>query len=205
MTPFLSFLADKTLPGWAMLHNARISFHPKEGHRVSSFEEVFWSASLPELRSKIPAPVLLDSREAREMASFRFNEDQLQASHFAFDDMPGALMSESSDMELFGESWVIFWVVPPDIEMIMNYLLDKLEQEADERIEAKQLKEVWDDYLNRIFFRHDGQGDLIELTALYEDVLEEMILRINGSEKAPAESAWEILDEDALLGGEDDW
>jgi hypothetical protein len=31
MTPFLSYLADKALPGWALLRNARISFHPQEG------------------------------------------------------------------------------------------------------------------------------------------------------------------------------
>lgn len=205
MTPFLNFLADKKLPGWAMLHNARLSYHPREGHRVSHFDEVFWSESIEELRAKIGTPVLLNNREAREMAMYRFGEEELKAGNFRFDDMPGALTSESSDMEIFGESWVIFWVCPPDLDFITHYLLDKLEAEAGERIEAQQIKEVWDDYLHRIFFFHKGEGDMVELTLLYDSVQDTLMEQINASEKAPAESAWEILDEDSLLGGDDDW
>lgn len=205
MTPFLSYLADKALPGWALLRNARISFHPQEGHRVSSFDAVYWSESIAELRSKIPQPTLLQTREALEMAGFRFAEEDLAAGNFSFDDLPSSLMSESSDMEVFGESWVIFWVVAPDLDMIVDYLTDKLEREAGERIEAPQLRDIWDDYVNRIFFRHDGDGDLLQLTLLYDQVQEALIERINASDKAPAESAWDILDEQGFLDGDNDW
>jgi len=205
MTPFLSFLSDKQLPGWALLHNARIAYHLRDGHTVSAYDDIHWSESIAELRSKITAPTLLNSKEAREMMHFRYSPEEIHTNSFKFDDLPSSLMSESSDWELFGESWVIFWVVPADKDWVVNYLLAKAEREAADQISAEQIKEIWDDYLHRIFFQHLGEEDVVRLTLLYDEVQEELMERMNASDKAPEESAWEILNEETLLGDDDDW
>lgn len=195
MTPFLEFLSDKPAPGFALLKNARISYTGGEGYRVSGFEEAWWSGSYVELRAMLPRPVLLSTREARELASWKYSEAELQAADFQFDDQPMSLASESSDMELFGESWVIFWVVPPDKEHVINILINTLQQEAKGEISGEQLKETWDTYVNRIFFQHEGEQSLLDLTLLLEEIHTDLVGRINALPEAPAEESWEALND----------
>jgi len=205
MTPFLEFLSDKILPGFAMLKNASVNLIPGQGHRVTRFEEAFWSNDIGSLRSQIPTPQLQATKEAMELIHYKFSEEELSKKHFHFEDEPSALLSESNDKEIFGESWTIFWVVRPQKEEIISIVLTELEKGAEERISAGQIEEVWDNKINRVFFRHDEEvDDLVELTLVYEELQEELIKRVNESTKAPLPESWEILNEDYLWSEDED-
>ena len=205
MTSFLEFVSDKPLPGFAMLKNARVDLIPGQGHRVTNYEEAFWSDDIESLRSQIPGPLLQSTKEARELIQYKYSEDELRDKSFYFEDEPTALLSESNDREIFGESWTIFWVVRPDKEEIISLILTELEGGADERISAAQLEEAWDNKVNRVFFSNDEKvEDLLELTLVYEELQEELMDRINESPKAPLPESWEILNEDYLLSDDED-
>lgn len=200
MSSFQEYLKDKALPGWAMLCNAEISFVPGEGSRIDSFEDARWSNSFSALRDLIPSPVLLDTREARELSSYRFSEEELKSGAFSYNDKPAALTNEASDQELFGESWTIFWVVPPDKEAVIAAMLDVLEKESGgSKISAELLKQVWNNYLERIFFRLNGDEDMFEMHLLYDEIFNEVVERIQGLTNAPDEDSWAVLNEDEFM------
>jgi hypothetical protein len=195
MSPFLLFLADKHPPGWAMLKNAKISSDPSEGYRIASFEDAFWSDSISQLREIIPKPQLLSTREAKELIQFRYSETEIESGDFKFDDLPASLLNETSDLELFGSCYPIFWVVSPDKEVVIESIVAKLSHEAIDKISPEQIKQLWDDHLNRIFFKHDGTEEFIDLALLHEELVAELIERINNLPCAPSEESWEVLNE----------
>jgi hypothetical protein len=195
MSPFLLFLHDKQTPGWAMLKNAKITSDQSEGYRIASFEEALWSDSISQLREHIPKPQLLTTREAKELIQFRYSEDEIGSGDFKFDDLPSSLLNETCDLELFGSCYPVFWVVSPDKETVIESILDKLSRETVDKISADQIKQLWDDYLNRIFFKHDGTEEFIDLALLHEELVAELIERINNLPCAPLEASWEVLNE----------
>jgi hypothetical protein len=195
MSPFLVFLADKQTPGWAMLKNAKITSDPSEGYRIANFDDAFWSDSIIQLRETIPRPQPLATREAKELIQFRYSEDEIGSGDFKFDDLPSSLLNETSDLELFGSCYPIFWVVAPDKDLVIDFIVDKLTREAVDKISPDQIKQLWDDYLNRIFFKHDGTESFIDLAQLHEELVAELIERINALPCAPLEESWEVLNE----------
>ena len=204
MTPFLEYLSDKKLPGFAMLKNARLVFNSADGYLIKSYEQAFWSESIDELRAMIPVAHIVQNKEAIEQARFRFGEDFQSLTNFRFDDQPNSLLNESSDLVVFGESWVIFWVVPMDKAYVIQLILERLEENSEEKIQPEQIKNAWDECVNRIFFKHSGEQDSMELALIHEELLDELIEKVNQSPKAPDESAWDVLDEEKFLWDQDE-
>jgi len=204
MTAFLLFLQDKQPPGFALLKNAKIRVDPAEGYRISEFEEAIWSDSIVELRQRLQKPVLLNTREAKDLVRFKYSEYEIASGDFHFDDLPSSLLNETSDKELFGYSFPIFWVVEPDKEKVINFLTDKLVAEATDAISAEQLKTLWNDYVNRMFFKHDGTA-FTELAFLHDEMIGALIDRIKELPCAPAEESWDVLNEEVDWDAEDDW
>lgn len=203
MTTLLQFLEDKPLPCWVLLKNANLKFSMGKGYQITDYEEIDWAPYYEPLVDKIPHPLLLNTREAKELASYRFSEEELKAGVFHFDNLPSALLSEANDKELFGDAYTIFWVIPPDKEAVISLVCDKLEKEAHGRISAEQLKNLWDSCIDRIFIRYDENSDITEIAMLMQDLQEELIERISGLDKAPTEEAWEVLNEDEFWNEEE--
>jgi hypothetical protein len=198
MTPLFEVLADKQLPGWLLVKNAVISGDDGSGHRIASFDEHYFSDSFDELKAKMPKARLADTREAREYASYRYDEAAIKAGSFEFNDLPISLMNEGSDRELFGESWTMFWVVPPNKDEVIKLITDYLTANADGKISSDLIHTCWNERLNRLFFRHNEELEMEELMYLYQDLHEEVIPAINALECAPDEESWEILNEDVF-------
>ena len=204
-SPFLEYLADKQIPGFALLKNVIIENVPRRGMRISGFDESHYADSYSALQQLIHIPKLLETREAKEQASYKYSEADLRDANFVFDDLPLSLTNESSDRELFGESFTIFWVVPADKEVIMELLLADFKAYPESQITAEQIKTTWHEKLNRLFFYFTGDGDTIHLALIQEELEEDLIEAINNLPNAPDESAWEVLNEDIYWGEDDEY
>jgi len=204
-SPFLEYLADKQIPGFALLKNVTIENVPRKGMRISGFDESHYADSYGALQQLIPIPKLLDTREAKEQASYKYSEADLRTANFVFDDLPLSLTNESSDRELFGESYTIFWVVPADKEVIMELLLADFKANPESQITAEQIKATWHEKINRQFFHFTGEADTVHLAMIQEELEEDLMEVINQLPNAPDESAWEILNEDIYWGEDDEY
>lgn len=204
-SPFLEYLADKQIPGFALLKNITIENVPRKGMRISGFDESYYADSYGALQQMLPSPKLLKTREAKEQASYKYSEKDLEEANFVFDDLPVSLTNESSDRELFGESYTIFWVVPAEKEVILELLLADFNANPDIQITAEQIKTTWHEKLNRIFFHFTGDADTAHLAMIQEEIEEDLIELISNLPNAPVESAWEILNEDIFWGEDDEY
>ena len=204
-SPFLEYLADKQIPGFALLKNVTIENVPRKGMRISGFDESHYADSHSVLQQLIPNPKLLETREAKEQASYKYSKTQLSEAQFVFDDLPVSLTNESSDRELFGESYTIFWVVPAEKEVILELLLADFKANPESQITAEQIKATWHEKLNRLFFHFSGEADTIHLAMIQDEIEEDLIEAINNLSNAPDESAWEVLNEDIFWGEDDEY
>lgn len=195
MTDFQRFLQDYNAPGFVLLKNAQTKFVATMGFQVHSFDKAFWSHSFAELLQSIPSPSLLDNKEAKELARWRFSEDEIAARNFTFDTLPEALVSESCDLKLFGESYTIFWIAEPNETWVIDAILPKFETPNNTPIDALHIQRVWNETINRIFFMKREQNAL-DLHLLYEELIENLIARINALPNSPAPEAWNVLNED---------
>lgn len=194
MTPFLLYLAEKQLPGYALLKNAVTQYMPEKGYQISGFDEAIWSENMEELLSKIPKPVLQNTREAKEYSGYRFSPEELKAQDFHFDTMPSALLNEANDMTVFGESYTILWVAEPEEEWLQKTVIDLFNARTQEKIAAADILEIWDKTINRIFFRTKGDEEL-SLALIFDDLIESLVDAINALPNGPDEETWNALNE----------
>lgn len=195
MTDFQKFLHDYKAPGFVLLKNAQTKFVASLGFQVNSFDDAIWSNSFSELIQAIPNPTLLDTKEAKDLAKWRFSDDEIAAKNFQFDTLPESLVSESCDLKIFGESYTIFWIAEPDESWVIDAVLPYFETPNNNQIEAPQIERVWNETVNRIFFIKRDQS-AFDLHVLFEELIENLIERINALPNAPTPEAWEVLNED---------
>ncbi len=195
----MQFLADKPLPGYALLKNAKTRLVPGLGYQVYTFDDAHWSLSIAELQATLPKPTLLSSKEAKELASWRFSEDEIANHQFSFNTLPSALVNEAGDQELFGESYTIFWVSEPNTEWLVNAVCSLFPADSSTPISAEVLREVWGNTMDRLFFRQSGE-DGLELHMLADEMIDAVIEAINNLPNAPDPSAWEALNEEPDWG-----
>jgi hypothetical protein len=77
----------------------------------------------------------------------------------------------------------------------MEAILPHFETPDNARIDAPLIQRVWNETINRIFFMKREQNAL-DLHLLYEELIENLIARINALPNAPVPEAWDILNED---------
>ncbi len=194
MTPFLLYLADKQLPGYALLKNAVTQFVPEKGYQISGFDEAFWSLNMEELLAKIPKPELQNTREAKEYSGYRFSAEELSAQDFHFDTMPSALLNEANDKTVFGESYTILWVAEPEEEWLQKTIIEIFNSRTQQQIEASDILAVWEKTINRIFFRTNGDEEL-SMALIFDDLIQSLIDAINALPNGPNEETWNALNE----------
>lgn len=192
MTPFLQYLADKQLPGYALVKNAVTQFVPGKGYQMTSFEEAHWSMNMEDLLLKVPKPVLQNSREAKEYAGYRFSPEEIKAQDYQFDTMPSALLNEANDATVFGESYSILWVAEPEDEWLQKVIIERLNEQSSDSISGEAILSVWENTIDRIFFRtKDEQEEPLAL--LFDELINNLIEAINQLPNAPEQSAWDVL------------
>ena len=201
MTAFMQFLADKPLPGYALLKNAKTRLVAGFGYQVYAFDDAQWSPTIAELQSTLPKPSLLSTKEAKELASWRFSEDEIRNQHFSFNTLPSALVNEAGDQELFGESYTIFWAAEPNTDWLVNAVCSLFPANSSAAISADELREVWGNTMDRLFFRQSCE-DGLELHLLADEMIDAVIEAINKLPNAPDPSAWEALNEEPDWGDE---
>ncbi len=197
----MQFLADKPLPGYALLKNAKTRLVAGLGYQVYAFDDAQWSPTISELQSTLPKPTLLSTKEAKELASWRFSEDEIRNQQFSFNTLPSALVNEAGDHELFGESYTIFWVAEPNTDWLVNAVCALFSANSSAAISADELREVWGNTMDRLFFRQSGE-DGLELHMLADEMIDAVIEAINKLPNAPDPSAWEALNEEPDWGDE---
>ena len=192
MTPFLQYLVDKELPGYALLKNAATEFVPGKGYQIASFDEAHWALSLEELQAKIPKPVLQNTREAKEYAGYRFSTEELKEEDFHFDTTPSALLNEAGDSIVFGASYTILWVAEPNEDWMRETVVGLMNQRTQVKITSDDILAVWEATIDRVFFRSTGD-DIESLVMIFDDLIQTAIDAINQLPNAPDQSDWEVL------------
>ena len=99
------------------------------------------------------------------------------------------------DYEILGVSFSIIWVCQDDFDATIEHLLDFAKEAAkdDERIGCSILRQVWSDYLDRLFIlSEDIQKDYCDFIF---NVRGEFIRRVSLQPKAPLQSDWDDLEE----------
>jgi hypothetical protein len=193
MTPFQEFVKQHKAPGFILLKNARTRFVSSVGYQVSAFDKAEWNEELQPLIDQIPRAQLLPSKEARELATWRFSDKEIQQAQFTFDTFPASLLSETTDLDLFGESYTIFWIAEPDIDWIIDAVLSRFEALPKESIITKEsIRDIWNETLERIFFYPHCDIET-KLFLKFDEVIDEIVARINALPNAPLPEAWNVL------------
>jgi len=193
MTPFQEFVKQHKAPGYILLKNARTRFVSSVGYQVSAFDDAQWCEQLQPLINQIPKAQLVPSKEARELATWRFSEKEIRQAEFTFDTFPASLLSETTDLDLFGESYTIFWIAEPDVDWIIGAVLSRFEALPKEsHIAQESIRDIWNETIERIFF-YPHRDIETELFLKFDEVIDEIVSRINALPNAPLPEAWNVL------------
>lgn len=189
------FLKDKDLPGWLLIHNARLEMISDGSLMVSDASQLYWSHNFDELQKQIPSAKVMATPEAKELASYRFSDDELKNGTFQFNNFPMALADEGNDFDIFGECYTIFWVCEPELEKVCELLMKTFSNKCSGKVLPEHIRWFWNDYLDRIYFRTSGEADPFQLATLQDDIITNIIDAINALPEPPEEEAWNVLNE----------
>jgi len=196
MTPFQEFVKQHKAPGFILLKNARTRFVSSVGYQVSAFDDAHWNEALQPLMDQIPKAQLLQSKEARELATWRFSDMEIKEGQFTFDTFPASLLSETTDLDLFGASYTIFWIAEPDADWIIGSVLSRFEALPQEiKIAKENIRDIWHETIERIFF-YPHRDIETELFLKFDEVIDEIVARINALPNAPLPDDWNVLSDE---------
>jgi hypothetical protein len=171
-----TYFDAKDIPTFAMAKNVKLKNEFRGGSSITSIDEVVVNQDIKALQKMIPTPEVPTQKDKKELFDWRFTDDdeQVDLDLLHFDDSPVSLTGESTDMEIFGENYVIFWIVPADedklLEAMKSALHHLLEIEKEHEVVASLFLE---NYISRIYMvQHDK--DVYELQDILEASLERL-------------------------------
>jgi len=171
-----TYFDAKDIPTFAMAKNVKLKNEFRGGSSITSIDEVVVNQDIHALQKMIPIPEIPTQKDKKELFDWRFTDDDEQVDHdlLHFDDSPVSLTGESTDMEIFGENYVIFWIVPADedklLEAMKSALHHLLEIEKEHEVVASLFLE---NYVSRIYMvQHEK--DVYELQGILEAALERL-------------------------------
>ncbi|MFN4121882.1 MAG: hypothetical protein ACK4GL_01110 [Flavobacteriales bacterium] len=184
MNTFKAWFDAKEIPIFALASNVRVKSDNSGAFTIMGFDEIVTSNNISDLRNRIPKPEMPTHPEKREMFDWRFADDdgQVDEAFLFFDDTPSSLAGESTDMDLFGENYVIFWIVQADKEILFKAMLDAIDRIRKQEKNDDMIASVFmDDYISRIYFvQHDLH--LLELHQILENAMNKLIKHIEETE-----------------------
>ncbi len=184
-------------------------------------------------RRLVPQPAYPEGAIQQERFHARFGWKHVQISDgmivqqvptFGFDDNPGSVYGLRSqglapDTELFGESYTVFWICPPDPEVIADTLLDHVQQlhscethpsslrallerhgelnpyaRPCKTIDGFLLLYVWQHYFDRMCLQVSNDSDH-EHRDVCKVAREMFVTQVNQLPRGPSADDWKRLDE----------
>jgi hypothetical protein len=100
-----------------------------------------------------------------------------------------------ADTDIFGESYTIVWIVPPDLEAVVAALMQRVQEnlQEGENICAGHLWRLWEDCLERAsVYTRGGKINAWKFLLDVKDALEQ---QLNALPHGPSASDWDNLDE----------
>lgn len=199
MSAFKSWFDAKEIPIFALAKNVHVKSEKSGTYTITDFGQIITSNNFSELRNMIPKPKIPLDPQKNELFNWRFADDdgQFNEAFLFYDDSPTSLASESTDMDIFGENYVIFWIAPADKQKLFQAMAQAIEgiratETNDEMVASIFLEE----YLSRIYFvQHDLS--LFELHQILESALD---LLLNHLENTLGKENMLLQELEELLG-----
>lgn len=198
MNTFKAWFDAKEIPIFALASNVRVKSDNSGTFTIMGFDEIVTSTNISDLRNRIPKPEMPTDPEKREMFDWRFADDdgQVDETFLFFDDTPSSLAGESTDMDLFGQNFVIFWIAPADEEKLFKAFVDVINKIRQDEGDDYMVASVFlDEYISRIYFvQHDLH--LLELHQILESAMDSLMKHIeetSGKESILLQELEELL------------
>lgn len=196
----MAFVPPEELPVFALFKNLVLEdgYEPDAG--IRDYEWMKTNRSLEPLQDQIPQPEFPEAQEQVDLLYEKFGdvlpEDE---DEYWFDDSPQQLNEEIQDTSIFGETYTIAWLCPPDKKRVMSALMEHLKEATDqyrETVSADHLLVVWEEFIDRILFVADQPINYG--SQLITEIKEELPARINKLPNAPTEADWDRFNEELL-------
>jgi len=171
-----TYFDAKDIPTFAMAKNVKLKNEFRGGSSITSIDEVVVNQDIKALQKMIPTPEVPTQKDKKELFDWRFTDDdeQVDLDLLHFDDSPVSLTGESTDMEIFGENYVIFWFVPADEDKLLEAMKSALHHLSEIEKEYEVVASLFlENYISRIYMvQHDK--DVYELQDILEAALERL-------------------------------
>lgn len=135
-------LSSVKLPKLALIKNLKFAEPFREDPVLTEGKLIDTAVTINKLREQIPSQ-LPDPFSDQEWELFEYKFGSREKEDAYFTDLPSDLADELADRKIFGESYTILWLVPPDIDAIVK-VLRKLP------LAGLSPEEIWEGYLDRM-------------------------------------------------------
>ena len=186
MKNFEQYLAGIKLPAYILFKNLKFEHDFDIDASIARGEIIETRDTYYELKEKIPKPKFPEDEYKVSLLDSKYgqiNENELEYDDTIFDICEG----EPSDFEIFGESYTIVLVCPPDESIILKYLVEQYKKERD-------LLNIWISYLDRL---HIFPFYSLEITSdnFTENLSEDFQNKVKQLPLPPTEEEWDELKE----------
>jgi len=152
-------LSSIQLPRLALIKNLKFAEPFREDPVITEGKLIDSAVTINKLREQIPMQIPDPfSDEEWELFEYKFGSRSKEDAYFT--DLPSDLADELADRKIFGVSYTIIWLVPPDVETIVK-VLRKLP------LAGLTQEDIWEGYLDRMIVfpplcldKHKGQFEL---------------------------------------------
>ncbi|MEX0967393.1 MAG: hypothetical protein WD077_09150 [Bacteroidia bacterium] len=193
-------ILKESLPSFYLFKNLHLNEPYYVDTSIESYEWLKKGDSVEELQRQIPPPHYPEDEEKLELFRMKFGdvipEDE---DDYYFDDTPVQLDDEVTDRDIFDDSYTILWICPPDKETIISEILTHLKHKTRNHldpVDTRDLLEVWEDFLDRIFIYTDDSKAFG--SQLVSEVKDELPRRINQLPNGPTDATWEEFEMELL-------
>ncbi len=186
MKNFDEYLSGLKLPSFVLIKNLKFEHDYDIDAAIARGEVINYNLSFDALRSEIPKPRFPDDDYKTSLLDSKYgqvSEDELEYDDTIFDITEG----EPNDYEIFGESYTIVFLSPPEKDNLLKYLRDRYSKERD-------LVNIWTSYIDRIhiypFYSLDVTSD-----QFIEEISEDFQSLVRKLPKPPDEEEWDELND----------
>ncbi len=172
------------MPCFVLFKNLRFEHDYDIDASIARGEIIDSDTSCEKLRSAIPRPQFPDDEYKISLLDSKYghiSEDELEFDDTLFDITEG----EPDDYEIFGESYTLVFICPPDEEFILKYLSNQYRKEKD-------LVNIWISYIDRL---HIFPFYSLEVTSdkFLENISENFQSIVKELPEPPTKEEWDEL------------
>ncbi len=183
---YSEYIGSKKVPGFILIKNLMFEHQNDLDAPITRGELIGYDSHFGELKKIIPYPSVPEDDYKLSLFDKKFGE--LRGAKAEFDDSPFDIHEgDPTDYEIFGESYTISWICPPDPEKVSDYLVKRYG-------EKRNLIIIWDNYIDRM---HVFPFYSLETTSdeFYENVCDLFEEKVNEISQPPSEKEWDELNE----------